>query len=383
MPSPDSASFIVTATSQEPEQQQAVFEVIEGGRQADSIPEDKEDSEERTMEVMEATKAASVSSEATAGGDNGVVFGNGGLEDMDLNGGGGGADDFILKTPAAADNDGAPVGQLDELIQPEPVIQKATVDLLYDNEEPKRPEDVVNDLLSGGGDDLLLDAKNSGLHDQKEEGDQFGVKNDQFEVNNDQFEVKDGTLNVEDDPFKIGTQPVDVKEVPLEVKDEPSEVKDAPFEVKEESSEVKADPFEEPSEVNAVPREVQNDVIEDKIDPLAEFSAPEEVKQGCYISNVVTCFKASCYMWNDERFHLNPHQLFASKISNITASQHCFIHPLQEPFVIEQEREEFEQEPVQTQEEAPSHEEKKEPELAQQEPIMAQDEPVQVEQSVN
>ena len=74
--------------------------------------------------------------------------------------------------------------------------------------------------------------------------------------------------------------------------------------------------------------------------------------------------------------------LFASKISNITASQHCFIHPLQEPFVIEQEREEFQPEPVRTQEEAPSHEEEKkepEPELAQQEPIMVEDEPVQVD----
>ena len=39
VPSPDSASFIVTATSQEPEQQQAVFEVIEGGRQEARRPE--------------------------------------------------------------------------------------------------------------------------------------------------------------------------------------------------------------------------------------------------------------------------------------------------------------------------------------------------------
>ena len=57
--------------------------MIEGGRQEallasqSPIPEaDREDSEERPMEVIEATKAA-VTSEAMATGDNGVVFGNG------------------------------------------------------------------------------------------------------------------------------------------------------------------------------------------------------------------------------------------------------------------------------------------------------------------
>ena len=301
VPSPDSASFIVTATSQEPEQQQAVFEVIEGGRQEallssqSPIPEDREDgSEGGAMEVMEAAKAAASMSSEAATGDNGVVFGNGGVVvgvgEEEEGGGLNGGDDFILKTPA---NSADPS---DELIKPpEPVIQKATVDLLYDNEEPssvalKRPEDVVNDLLSGGGDDdLLLDTKNSGLHDQKEEEGQFEVKNDQFEVKNDpfevkndpfevtnnQFEVQDATLNVGDDPFKIGNQPADVKEVPFEVRDEASEVKDVPFEVK-------ADPFEEPTEVSIVPRDVQSDLMEDKIDPLAGFSsAPTEVKQGC------------------------------------------------------------------------------------------------------
>ena len=82
--------------------------MIEGGRQEallasqSPIPEaDREDSEERPMEVIEATKA--MTSEA-ANGDNGVVFGNGGVvvDGMgelgeDLNNGG---DDFILKTPA-------------------------------------------------------------------------------------------------------------------------------------------------------------------------------------------------------------------------------------------------------------------------------------------
>ena len=275
--------------SQEPEQQQAVFEVIEGGPQEallssqSPIPEaDREDSEERPMEVMEAAKA--VSSEAMTG-DNGVVFGNGavvvGGDEGDLNGG----DDFILKTPADNADPSA------ELIKPEPVIQKATVDLLYDNEEPaaalKGPEDVVNDLLSGGN-EFLLDTKNIGIHDQKElmdrfekeVVDQFEVTNDQFEVKDDQFEVKDAALDVGDDPFKIVNQDVDVKEVPFEVKDEPSEVKDIPFEVKEESSKVKPDPFEESTEVNIVPKEVQSDLMEDKIDPLADFSAPTEVKQG-------------------------------------------------------------------------------------------------------
>ena len=85
--------------------------MIEGGRQEallasqSPIPEaDREDSEERPMEVIEATKAAT-SEAAMATGDNGVVFGNGngvvvdgmGEEENGLNGG---HDDFILKTPA-------------------------------------------------------------------------------------------------------------------------------------------------------------------------------------------------------------------------------------------------------------------------------------------
>ena len=89
-----------------------MFEVIEGGRQEallasqSPIPEaDREDSEERPMEVIEATKAAATS-EAMATGDNGVVFGNGngvvvdGMEMEEENGLNGGHDDFILKTPA-------------------------------------------------------------------------------------------------------------------------------------------------------------------------------------------------------------------------------------------------------------------------------------------
>ena len=90
-----------------------MFEVIEGGRQEallasqSPIPEaDREDSEERPMEVIEATKAAATASEAMATGDNGVVFGNGngvvvdGMEMEEENGLNGGHDDFILKTPA-------------------------------------------------------------------------------------------------------------------------------------------------------------------------------------------------------------------------------------------------------------------------------------------
>ena len=85
--------------------------MIEGGRQEallasqSPIPEaDREDSEERPMEVIEATKAATAS-EAMATGDNGVVFGNGGvvvdgMEMEEENGLNGGHDDFILKTPA-------------------------------------------------------------------------------------------------------------------------------------------------------------------------------------------------------------------------------------------------------------------------------------------
>ena len=310
---------------QEPEQQQAVFEVIEGGRQEallssqSPIPEaDREDSEP-PMEVMEAAKAATSEAAAAApGGDNGVVFGNGGIVDGDMmeDGLNGGGDDFILKTPSSG-------GQLDELIKPpaEPVIQKATVDLLYDNEEPKRPEDVVNDLLSGGHDDdgLVIDTKESGLNDDQKEDvgqfevkdDQFEVKNDQSEVKNDQFEVTNNQFEVKndqfeitnsqfevtkvgDDPFNIGNQTSDVKEVPFEVKDDLSEVKDVPFEVKdelsevkdvpcevkEEHSEVKADPFEMTTEVDIAHKEDRHDLMEDKIDPLADFSAPTEVKQG-------------------------------------------------------------------------------------------------------
>ena len=53
------------------------------------------------------------------------------------------------------------------------------------------------------------------------------------------------------------------------------------------------------------------------------------------------------------------------KIRSITTKYHP---PLQEPIVIEQEREEIEKEPVvQVQEEAPSHVEEKDPEPAQQE----------------
>ena len=86
-----------------------MFEVIEGGRQEallasqSPIPEaDREDSEERPMEVIEATKAAT----SEVSGDNGVVFGNGngvvvdGMEMEEENGLNGGHDDFILKTPA-------------------------------------------------------------------------------------------------------------------------------------------------------------------------------------------------------------------------------------------------------------------------------------------
>ena len=84
--------------------------MIEGGRQEallasqSPIPEaDREDSEERPMEVIEATKAAT--SEAMPAGDNGVVFGNGNggiiMDGMaEENGLNGGHDDFILKTPA-------------------------------------------------------------------------------------------------------------------------------------------------------------------------------------------------------------------------------------------------------------------------------------------
>ena len=93
--------------------------MIEGGRQEallasqSPIPEaDREDSEERPMEVIEATKAATAS-EAMATGDNGVVFGNGngvvvdGMEMEEENGLNGGHDDFILKTPAPAPVDAA------------------------------------------------------------------------------------------------------------------------------------------------------------------------------------------------------------------------------------------------------------------------------------
>ena len=205
---------------------------------------------------------------------------------------------------------------MDELIKPEPVIQKATVDLLYDGEEQpasvtadalKRPEDVVNDLLSGGNDDddLDVDAKNIGLGDQKEDVGHFEVKNDQVEVSNNQFEVtnnqfdvdndqsavKDAPISAGDDPFKMGSEIADVKEVPFEVRDEPSEVKDIPFEVKAEPSEIKEEPTEvkeDPFEVDTVPRDVQAE-----IDPLADFSAPSEVKQGCKLSFVVT---VECYL---------------------------------------------------------------------------------------